>query len=151
MRVYLVIIDETEEATVALRFAARRANRTGGAVQLLALVPPQPFVAFGGVQATIEEEARQRAEDLLASAAGNVLSEGAVVPKISVIMGEGEKVVREYLAEHPEVSALVLGAAKEGGPGPLVTYFSGIGAGQLPCPLYIVPGSLSEADIDRLG
>lgn len=150
MRVYLVIMDETAEALVALRFAARRAAKTQGAVQLLALVPPQPFVAFGGVQATIEEEARSRAEALVASAAGSVLSEGAQMPKISVRQGEGVKVVREYLAEHPEIAALVLGAAPEGGPGPLVAHFSGIGAGSLPCPLFIIPGSLAEADIDRL-
>jgi nucleotide-binding universal stress UspA family protein len=150
MRTYLVIIDDTAEASAALRFATRRANRTGGAVQLLALVPPQPFSAFGAVQATIEAEARQHAEGLLAGAAGNVLSEGANVPKISVMVGEGVKVVREYMAEHQEVSALVLGAATEGGPGPLVAHFSGAGAGQLPCPLYIIPGSLSEAEIDRL-
>ena len=150
MRVYLVIIDETTEALLALRFAARRAVRTGGAVQLLALIPPQPFVAFAGVQATIEAEAAAHAETLLASAAGNVLSEGAAMPEISVHSGEGVKVVIEYLAEHPEVAALVLGAAAEGGPGPLVTHFSGAGAGQLPCPLYIVPGSLAEAEVDRL-
>ena len=72
------------------------------------------------------------------------------MPVISVLQGEGVKVVRRYLEEHPEVHALVLGAAKEGGPGPLVSHFSGLGAGQLPCPLYIIPGSLSEADIERL-
>jgi hypothetical protein len=151
MRVYLVIIDETEEALVALRFAARRAARTSGAVQLIALVPPQPFVAFGGVQATIEDEARSRAETLAASAAGNVFAELAEMPKLSVKVGEGVKVIAEYLAEHPEISALVLGAAPEGGPGPLVAHFAGAGAGQLTCPLFIVPGSLTEADIDRLG
>ena len=68
MRVYLVIMDETEEANVALRFASSRAARTGGAVHLLALIPRQPFVAFGGVQATIEEEAHARAETLVTSA-----------------------------------------------------------------------------------
>ena len=151
MRVYLVIIDETDEALVALRFAARRAARTSGAVQLIALVPPQPFVAFGGVQATIEDEARSRAETLAASAAGNVFAELAEMPKLSVKVGEGVKVIAEYLAEHPEISALVLGAAPEGGPGPLVAHFAGPGAGQLTCPLFIVPGSLTEADIDRLG
>jgi nucleotide-binding universal stress UspA family protein len=150
MRVYLVIMDETEESLVALRFASRRAAKTGGAVQLLALVPTQPFVAFGGVQATIEEESRSRAETLVASAAGNVLSEGGESPIISVMHGEGVKVVRDYLEEHPEISALVLGAAKEGGPGPLVTHFSGAGAGQLPCPLFIVPGSLSDESLERL-
>ena len=149
MRVYLVIMDETEEANVALRFASSRAARTGGAVHLLALIPRQPFVAFGGVQATIEEEAHARAETLVTSAAGSLLSQSGQMPVISVRQGEGEKVIREYLAEHPEVSALVLGAASEGGPGPLVTHFSSA-VGLLPCPLYIIPGRMSDADIERL-
>ena len=150
MRVYLVIMDETDEALVALRFASRRVAKTNGALHLLALVPRQPFVPFGGVQATIEDEARSRAEVLVTSAAGSLLSEGGQMPIISVKQGEGEKVVREYLAEHPEISALVLGAAKDGGPGPLVSHFAGAHAGQLGCPVFVVPGSLSEEDIDRL-
>jgi hypothetical protein len=150
MRVYLVIIDDTEEALVALRFASRRAAKTGGNVHVLALVAQQDFNAFAGVQATIEEEARARAEAMATSAAGNILSESGKMPVIAVKQGEGEKVVREYLAEHPEVSALVLSAAKEGVPGPLVTYFAATHAGQLPCPVFVIPGSLSNEDIDRL-
>ncbi len=150
MRVYLVIMDETDEAGVAMRFAARRAAKTDGVLHLLALVPPQPFVAFGSVQATIEEEARSRAEVLVTSAAGNVLTEGGQMPVIAVRSGEGIKVVRAYLDEHPEVAALVLGAGKDGTPGPLIVHFAGPGVGTLPCPLFIVPGSLSEADIDQL-
>ena len=150
MRVYLVIVDETEEALVALRFASRRAAKTGGGLHLLALVPQQEFSAFAGVQATIEEEARARAESLVNAAAGSLLSEGGKMPIISVRVGDGEKVVREYLTEHPEVSALVLGTAKEGGPGPLVTHFAGSHAGQLPCPLFIIPGKLTTEDIERL-
>jgi hypothetical protein len=44
----------------------------------------------------------------------------------------------------------VLGAAAEGGPGPLVSHFAGSVAGSLPCPLIIVPGSLSEEQLARL-
>jgi nucleotide-binding universal stress UspA family protein len=150
MRVYLVIMDDTSEALVALRFASRRAIKTGGALHIIALVEPQPFVAFAGVQATIEEEARERAETTAATAAGSILTDGGAMPIISVQQGEGIKVVRDYLEGHPEISALVLGAAKEGGPGPLVSYFAGTHAGSLPCPVFVVPGSLSEADIDRL-
>ncbi|MCZ8170104.1 MAG: universal stress protein [Novosphingobium sp.] len=149
MRVYLVIMDETEEATVALRFAARRAARTGGSVHLLALVPRQQFVAFGGVQATIEEEARVRAEALVTSAAGEVMGDSPTPPVISVRQGDGVEVIRTYLTDHPEVSALVLGAAANGGPGPLVSHFVGM-AGQLPCPVYVIPGSISDADLERL-
>jgi len=150
MRVYLVIMDETDEATVALRFAARRAARTGGAVHLLALVPRQQFVAFGGIQATIEEEARTRAEALVTSAAGEVMGDSPTPPTIAVRQGEGIAVIRDYLAEHPEISVLVLGAAANGGPGPLVSHFVGM-AGQLPCPVYVIPGNLGEDDLARLG
>lgn len=150
MRTYLVILDETDEAHAALRFASRRAAKTGGALHLLALVPRQEFVAFGGVQATIEEEARDRAEVLANTAASGIVSEEGLSPVIAVREGDAPRVVREYLAEHPEVSALVLGAAAEGSPGPLVSHFAAHDAGKLPCPLMIVPGSMSEEDIDRL-
>ena len=42
-----------------------------------------------------------------------------------------------------------VGAAAEGGPGPLVTHFSAI-AGTLPCPLFVVPGGLNEEQIDAV-
>lgn len=149
MRVYLVIMDETAEARVALRFASRRAAKTDGMVHILALVPPQEFVAFGGVQATIEEEARSRAEVLATSAAGNTFQESGRMPVIAVRQGDGEKVIREYLGEHAEVAALVLGAAGEGGPGPLITHFTAH-AGSLPCPLFVIPGSMDDATVDRI-
>jgi hypothetical protein len=77
------------------------------------------------------------------------MSESGLMPQISVKVGDGNTVINEYLAEHPEVAALVLGAAAEGDPGPLVTHFS-TGAGALPCPLFIVPGGLGEERIDEL-
>lgn len=113
------------------------------------MVPRQPFTAFGAIQATIEEEARARAEALVTAAAGSLLSEGGQMPAIAVKTGSGEQVIREYLADHPEVSALVLGAAAGGGPGPLVSHFTAI-SGQLPCPLYVIPGGMSEVDLERL-
>lgn len=149
MRVYLVVIDESQESHGALRFAARRAVDTGGAVHILALVPRQAFSAFGGVQATIEEEARDKAEVLANSAAGELMAESGLMPQITVRVGDGKGVINEYLKEHPEVAALVLGAAAEGNPGPLVTHFSAC-AGSLSCPLFIVPGGLSDEEIDRL-
>jgi len=149
MRVYLVIIDETEEARAALRFASRRAAKTGGVVHLLALVPKQGFSAFGAIQDTIEEEARERAEMLATGAAGELMVESGQMPQIAVRVGDGQAVIVDYLKDHPEVAALVLGAAAEGGPGPLVSHFTA-SAGTLPCPLFVVPGGLGEAEIDRL-
>jgi hypothetical protein len=118
-------------------------------VHILALVEKQAFNAFGGVQATMEEEARDRAEVMATSAAGALFSESGKMPQITVKVGESHAVIKDYLGEHPEVAALVLAAAAEGAPGPLVTQFTSI-AGTLPCPLFIVPGGLSEEQIDSV-
>ena len=84
MRTYLVVIDETEEASIALRFASRRAMKTNGALHILALVEKEDFVAWGGVQATLEEEAKNRAEALVSSAAGSLFDETGIRPSITV-------------------------------------------------------------------
>ena len=147
MRTYLVVIDETEEAGVALRFATRRAAKTGGMVQILAIVEPVDFVAFGGVQATMEDEAREHAEALIEAASAAVAGETRQPPSLVVKTGRPIPLIREMLDENPEIAALVLGAAPSGAPGPLVTHFAGE-AGSMPCPLMIVPGSLDNDALD---
>jgi nucleotide-binding universal stress UspA family protein len=147
MRTYLVVIDDSPEATLALRFAARRAARTNGHVIVLTIIPPTDFLAFGGVQATIEAEAREHAEELVAAGADAVASEAGITPTIMVHQGQPADVVHTLLDERPEVSALVLGAAASGPPGPLVAHFTGADCGTLPCPVMIVPGGM---DVERL-
>jgi nucleotide-binding universal stress UspA family protein len=150
MRTYLVVIDETPESEVALRFAARRAAKTGGSVEVLALIAPTEFVAFGNVQATIEAEARDHAAAIVARAAGTIVAEAGITPSFVVKSGDAAAMVREVLNDNPEIGALVLCAAASGPPGPLVTHFAGADSGRLPCPVMIVPGSLSREALDRL-
>jgi nucleotide-binding universal stress UspA family protein len=150
MRAYLVVMDDTVEAQAALRFAARRAARTGGGVEILALIPQQEFVQWSGVQAAMEEEARLRAEAMLVQASGAIVEEAGINPSITVRQGDPVKALTELLRERDDISALVLGAAPEGGPGPLVAHFAGSVAGTLPCPLIIVPGGLDEEQLARL-
>ncbi len=150
MPAYLVVIDETEEARAALRYAARRAARTGGTVEILALIEPQDFIQWGAVQAAMEEEARLRAEAMVLQASGAIIEEAGIQPSITVKQGDPVREVAELLKSRDDISALVLGAAEEGGPGPLISHFAGAVAGTLPCPLMIVPGNLNEETLDRL-
>lgn len=148
MSSYLVVIDESEEARAALRFAARRAARTGSSVEIVAPIPPQDFVQWGAVQAAMEEEARLRAEAMVLQASGAIIEEAGIRPSITVKQDDPVRAVTEILKERTDIAALVLGAA-EGSPGPLVSHFTSI-AGTLPCPLMIVPGNLGDETIDRL-
>ncbi len=150
MRTYLVVIDESNEARLALRFASRRAAKTGGAVHILALIERADFVAWGGVQATMDAENREKAEELVKAAAGTIFEELGIEPEITIRDGEGVEVVKQLLEERPEIAALVLGAAAQGDPGPMVAHFTGNGAGSLRCPVMVIPGSLSDEALDEL-
>jgi nucleotide-binding universal stress UspA family protein len=149
-RTYLVIVDDSAEARVALRFAARRAAKTSGRIEVLGIVEPQEFVQFGGVQAAIEEEQRLRIQGVVSSAVGEIIDESGIEAMIIVRQGEPVKAVREFIGEREEVAALVLGAAPSGSPGPLVANFCGNDAGKLPCPVMLIPGSLSEDRLEQL-
>ena len=150
MRIYLVVVDDSPEAEIALRFAARRAVKTGGGVNILSILPPQEFIAFGGVQATMEAEARQQAEAVVGVAAGAIFRESGLRPAITVREGDAPKVIREIIDADPQIAALVLGAAATGAPGILISHFTGTDAGALPVPVMIIPGSLTPDQIDRL-
>ena len=149
-RTYLVVIDDSAEARVALRFAARRAAKTQGRIEVLAVVEPQDFVQWGGVQAAFEEEQRLRIEGVVSASVGEILDESGVDAAIVVRQGEPVKAVRDYIGKREEVAALVLGAAPSGNPGPLVANFTGNDAGKLPCPVMIIPGSLSDEQLEQL-
>lgn len=150
-RTYLVVIDDSRDARVALRFAALRASNTFGAVEVLAIVEPQDFVQWGGVQARIEEEQRHRIEGEIAACLGEIPGgTGFALGAITISEGEPAEVVRKHLAERPDIAALVVGAAPSGAPGALVAAFSGADAGKLPCPVMIIPGGLSDARLAEL-
>ena len=123
-RTYLVVVDDSAEARVALRFAARRAAKTGGRIEVLGIVEPQDFVQFGGVQAAIEEEQRLRIEGVVSSAIGEILDESGVEAKIIVRQGEAVKAVRDYHRRARRKSRRWCSAPRRAAsPGPLVANF----------------------------
>ena len=149
-RTYLVVIDDSEEARVALRFAARRAAKTDGRIEVLAVIEPQDFLQWGGVQQAIEEEQRLRIEGVVSASVGEILDESGVEAKVVVREGEPVRAVCDYIGSREEIAALVLGAAPSGDPGPLVANFCGTDAGKLPCPVMLIPGSISDERLEQL-
>lgn len=143
VRTYLVVVDDTPESRVALRYAALRAATVGARVTLLHGMPAAEFMQWGGIQELMQAEATATAEALLAKLADEVTAAGVERPSIIVRHGEITALVLETVAADPSIHALVLGAAARGAPGPLIAFFAGERAGQLPCLVMIVPGGLS--------
>jgi hypothetical protein len=117
---------------------------------VLAVVEPQDFVQWGGVQAAIEEEQRLRIEATIAANVGEIVDAAGIKPVIVVEEGEPVSVVRAYVGTRSDIAALVLAAAPSGDPGPVVSNFTGHDAGKLPCIVMIIPGSLSDEQLEQL-
>jgi hypothetical protein len=78
------------------------------------------------------------------------MSAAGITPEIVVRQGDPVAAVRGHIGTREDVAALVLGAAPTGHPGPLVAHFTGNDAGKMPCPVMIIPGSLSEEQLEVL-
>ncbi len=62
MRKFLVVLDDSRECLNAMRFAAMRAAKTGGGVEILSIIAPEEFNHWLGVGTLMREEARERIE-----------------------------------------------------------------------------------------
>jgi nucleotide-binding universal stress UspA family protein len=150
-RTFLVIVDRSEELKVALRFACRRASHTGGRVALLCVVEPPEGMGFMAVEALAQSEGRQEAEEKLKELSAKVIEWTGHIPIVYIREGRPLDQLLMLIEEDPSVSILVLGAdTGPQGPGPLVTALSGKHVAKLRIPLTIVPGNLTEDQIDRL-
>ena len=150
-RKFLVVADETPECRLALRFAARRAQHTGGIVTLLYVVPPADFQQWAGVERLMREEAHQEAERALHASAKMVNEIVGSMPELVIREGRAVDEIREVLKEDRAISILVLaaGTSKEG-PGPLVSLIASPAASSYPIPVTVVPGSLTDEQVDAL-
>jgi nucleotide-binding universal stress UspA family protein len=150
-RKFLVVVDQTPECRVALRFAARRAQHTGGIVTLLYVVLPADFQQWAGVERKMREEAHQEAERALHEAAKTVNDIVGQTPELVIREGRPADEIRALVKEDRAISIMVLaaGTSKEG-PGPLVSLVAGPAANAYPIPVTVVPGSLTDEQVDAL-
>jgi nucleotide-binding universal stress UspA family protein len=148
-RKFLVVVDKTPECRVAIRFATRRAQHTDGRVTLLCVAHTADFQQWRGVEEIMRDEAHQDAENQLHAAAKIVNELSGIMPELVILPGPAKECVMDLIKDDKDISILVLaaGVSKEG-PGPLVTMVTG--TGEFPIPVTIVPGVLSDEEIDAL-
>jgi nucleotide-binding universal stress UspA family protein len=148
-RKYLVVIDDSEECSRAVHWAAQRAGRTKSVVMMLRVIDTGDQGAqWLGVADIMRVEAMEAAKAML-NKAGEQAKKTAPV-KVDMVIREGtitEEIVN-LIEEDADIGILVLaaGTGKEG-PGPLVTHLAK-NAGNFPIPVAIVPGHLSDEEID---
>lgn len=147
-RVFLVVVDDSPEMQVALRYAALRALHTGGKVALLFVIEKVGGAEWMAVADIIREERREEAEEILAGHAAYVQQVTAQIPIFHLREGERRDEVLKLIDEDPTISILVLGASTGSeGPGPLVSHLVGKLGGRMRVPITVVPGSLTPEQV----
>ena len=151
-RKFLVVVDDTPECRVAVRFAARRAERTGASLVLLRVIVPDPsHTHWIAVEERMREEAFDEAEVLLQDIASDINEWAGLVPAVAIRQGQIKDEVLGQIDEDSGVDVLVLAASPgTDGPGPLVTALAGKLSGSMRIPVTVVPGNLTDSEVDRL-
>jgi nucleotide-binding universal stress UspA family protein len=153
VRKFLVVVDDSPEFDAALRYASRRARSTGGLVALLRVLQPSVFEHWAGVREEIERELRKEAEVLLQKLGVQAAEMSGSPPEYLIETGETKGAIKAVVAADPDIKILVLAAASGGrGPGPLVASIAkeGVGFGGRKLPVTVVPGDLTDAEIEDL-
>lgn len=150
-RTFLVVVDETEEMRVALRYASRRAKATGGRVALLYVIDPSEFEHFMGVREIMRDEKRQEAEETIKKLGDVIVGDSGQIPVVYMREGNRRDELLKILDEEPAISILVLGAGTgPEGPGPLISHMIGKAAGKVRVPITIVPGNLTDEQLSAV-
>lgn len=149
-RIFLVVVDESEEMRNALRFACRRAEHTSGRVALLYVVQPVEFQHWIGVGRMMEAEAREEAEQHMQSLAAEVYAMTGQMPVVHIRQGSRSEELVTLITEEPSISLLVLATATSSDPGPLVNFLLGNIGRKIRIPVTLVPGELNDEEIDAL-
>ena len=148
---FLAVVDDSEECSKAVRFAARRCARLGASIVLLGVVTPPADETWLGVGDMVQADAEAEAQELIDAAAAAVRSLAGLEPEKVVRTGVKADEMVKLIEADEDISLLVLAAGTgRDGPGPLVAALAGKGAGSFPIPVAIVPGHLADEEIDAL-
>jgi nucleotide-binding universal stress UspA family protein len=150
-RKYLVIIDDSPECDRAVYWASQRAARTGATLLMLRVIDTSDRnQQWLGVADIMRAEAHEQANAALDLAAGRVNGVAGITPERAIREGDLAEEILKMIDEDEDIGILTLaaGTGKEG-PGPLVTNLAK-NAGTYPIPVAIVPGHLSDEELDAL-
>ena len=147
----LVVIDDSPECDRAVYFASRRALRSGASVLMLRVIETHDHgPQWLEVAEIMHAEAREEANAVLDRHAERSSSITGVMPQRVIREGEKAHELLALIEDDEDIAVLVLAAATGSeGPGPLISTFTR-NAGEFPIPIVIVPGNLSDADLDTM-
>jgi len=147
---YLVVIDDSPECDRAIYYAARRVSRIGVSMIMLRVIDIEDRnQQWLGVADIMRAEAYEEANEALDRAAARAKAVADIATDRVIREGAWIEQILKLIDEDDDIAILILAAGTAEGPGPLVTSIART-AGEFPIPVAIVPGHLSDEELDAL-
>lgn len=144
-KVFLLVVDSTDEFTVAVDFACDFAQNSNSRIALLNIMQIDHVDHWANIENKIRSEMRTEAEKMIWAASKRVIERLGQFPMVCIEEGIRSDVIVDTINKYKNICTLILAADKNSTkPGPLVTYFCGKGLSRLRVPLMIVPGHLQD-------
>lgn len=148
---YLLVADDSAEFELAMRYAVRVAQARRGHIALAHVINVEEFQHWGTVESRMRKELREQAEKFIWGVAKKVHDISGFMSSLYIEEGKPNDVITGLIEQDDNIVRLILGAGvSSGGPGPMVSYFTGKGISRLRVPLVLVPGHIDIAHIDDI-
>jgi nucleotide-binding universal stress UspA family protein len=147
----LVVVDDSAEGDRAVYYASRWAVRVSGGVVMLRIIDTEDRnQQWLGVADIMRAEAEEAANAALDRASGRANGIAAITPERVIREGDPTEQILDVIDKDVDIAILVLAASVGAeGPGPIITTLAKT-TGNFPVPIAIVPGNLTDADLDAL-
>ena len=145
---FLAVFDGTDECKSAVRYAARRAKINGAELLIVATVDTAEFTYWLSVNNKMIDDIERESRDALRELSDEIKSYSDVSCDHIIEHGSKLDVVKNLINLDNSISLLILASnKKDKNPGILVETISGEGYS---IPVVVIPGNLSDNDIDQL-
>ncbi len=149
---FLVYVDDTENAQTALRFACQSAKKRGGLVDLVTVIDTADYQSFPLMAEKMRNEKRVEAEDILQKFSNEAYKLCGVTPSLILKEGKVGEQILSAVEEDFDADMFVIGAntSESGGISELVAWLTSQLGKRLLIPILVVPGNLTDLQIDEL-
>ena len=148
---YLVCIDGREESRTALRLACMKARARGSAVGMLHVITPADFQTLGAIADRMREERHREGEQLLQKLADEAATRYGIAPTMVLREGQTGDEILTAVLEDPDINMIVIGVAQASNTrGKLAAWLASQLGGKLLIPLMMVPGNLTDQQLESL-
>lgn len=147
----LVCVDSTPHSRIAVRYACAKAKQLNCPIEFVHVLDPSEYNSLFGVGEKMKQERWAEAEVLMNAMAEEAHGFTGIMPSFIIREGMvGEEVVAA-VANDPDINMLIIGKAPQtAGKKDMITLLTSELASKIMIPMVIVPGNLTDAQIEEL-